>query len=1130
MKKTDNKITLSPTDLSNHLGCKHLTELNREVALGIRAKPSFANPSLAALAERGLAHEKAYVNHLMLQNRTVIELPEDSTTQNTIQLMKKGVDIIAQPTLSDENWNGRADLLIKVNRPSPNLGMWSYEVGDTKLAVETKAGTILQLSVYSDIVSQIQGLTPEFMHVIKPGNPFEEEKFRYDDYKAYYGHIKRKLIDVIAAGPQETYPEPVEQCNICRWWQECDRRRRMDDHLSLIASIRKIHIGELNKNNVNKLEQFAKLDKPLPGKPERGHLDSYIKVHEQAKIQLKGKGLEKPIYDLLPFQEKKGFNRLPDLSDGDVYFDFEGDPFISGGGLEYLFGFVFKENNEFRYKSFWALNRNEEKKAFDEFITFIMERWANFPDMHIYHYSPYEPSAIKRLMSRYAIHEINVDKILRGQRFIDLYSTSKETLRASVETYSIKYLEKLADYKRKCDLQIAGTARRTLEYILEFKSDEALDAQTKLVVQEYNEDDCRATLALHHWLEMLRNEQLAKGAIFVRPDLIDGNPKEEQTDHEKRLKTLYEELVADIDGEPKSDEEKARWLLAHLVHYFDREKKNEWWEFFRVHKMESEELYEEKSAIAGLTFLNEVPKTGRQKKSRYKYSFPIQEINIDVGSELHEVNGDKLGDLEEIQIDEQTLISSQDPGRTPNLVHAINKFNSRILEDALITVIQDFKANGVVNNTKYKAARDLLLRKAPNNSRIKEGEILIKNVAKLIEELIALASSMQESILAIQGPPGTGKTFTGAKIVLELVKAGKKVGVTAVSHKVIRNFLNKVYEFAKEENVENKISFFHKTSSSQNCPNWLNEIEDNTKAIECIQSGKILGATTFLWANNLAVDKLEYLVVDEAGQMSLANVIAASRASKNLILLGDPQQLEQPQKGAHPEGADVAALTHFLGDKQTIPPEKGIFLGVTYRLHPLITNFTSELFYENRLIPKDDLKKLSIEGDANFSGAGLFYVPVNHSGRQTSSEEEVKEVKMIVETILKNKVQWINRKGERNLLTENDILIVAPYNSQVKALSKALPGLRIGTVDKFQGQEAPIVIYSITCSSSEDAPRGMNFLYSPNRLNVATSRALCMCILVGTKQIFEAECRTIEQMKWVNAFCRFRELAVTIEI
>ncbi|MFN7602169.1 MAG: nuclease, partial [Bacteroidota bacterium] len=274
MKKTVNKIMLSPTDLSNHLGCMPLTELNREVALGIRAKPSFANPSLAALAERGLAHEKAYVNHLMLQNRTVIELPEDSTTQNTIQLMKKGVDIIAQPTLSDENWNGRADLLIKVNRPSPNLGMWSYEVGDTKLAVETKAGTILQLSVYSDIVSQIQGVTPEFMHVIKPGNPFEEEKFRYDDYKAYYGHIKRKLIDVIAAGPQETYPEPVEQCNICRWWQECDRRRRMDDHLSLIASIRKIHIGQLNKNNVNKLEQFAKLDKPLPGKPERGHLDS----------------------------------------------------------------------------------------------------------------------------------------------------------------------------------------------------------------------------------------------------------------------------------------------------------------------------------------------------------------------------------------------------------------------------------------------------------------------------------------------------------------------------------------------------------------------------------------------------------------------------------------------------------------------------------------------------------------------------------------------------------------------------------------------------------------------------------------------------------------------------------------
>jgi uncharacterized protein len=278
----------------------------------------------------------------------------------------------------------------------------------------------------------------------------------------------------------------------------------------------------------------------------------------------------------------------------------------------------------------------------------------------------------------------------------------------------------------------------------------------------------------------------------------------------------------------------------------------------------------------------------------------------------------------------------------------------------------------------------------------------------------------------------------------------------------------------------------------------------------------------------LAINKLDYLIVDEAGQMSLANVIAASRAASNLILLGDPQQLEQPQKGAHPEGADVAALTHFLGDNQTIALDKGIFLGTTYRLHPSITRFTSELFYENRLTSKEDLKILSIEGSSILSGAGLYYQPVNHFGRQTHCDEEVIEIKEIVERILQDKVGWTNRKGEKNFVTKDDILIVAPYNSQVKALLKVLPGFRIGTVDKFQGQEAPIVLYSMTCSSAEDAPRGMEFLYSPNRLNVATSRALCVCILVGNEQIFEAECRNVDQMKWVNAFCRYRELASPI--
>lgn len=1130
MKLINDRIHLSPTDLSNHLGCKHLTELERDVVLKKRKRPGFTNASLAALAERGLAHEKAYVKYLRSQNKNVVELEEHASVQQTLELMRAGADVIVQASLSDDNWNGRADLLLRVNRPSPTFGSWSYEVADTKLAVDTKAGTILQLSLYCDIIGQIQGVTPEYMYVIKPGQPFLEEKLRYDNYKAYYRHLKYTLLKTIEAGPQDTYPEPVEHCHICRWWKECNDQRHADDHLSLIANVRKMHIGEIKKQNVNKLEEFALLDKPLPGKPERGNIESYLKVHDQAKIQLRGRNYEKPIYELLlPFTEKKGFNRLPAPDEGDVYFDFEGDPFYPDGGIEYLFGIVFKENNQLQYKAFWALTRADERKCFDEFMEFIMARWDRYPGMHIYHYSPYEPSAIKRLMSRYAIHERNVDKILRAQRFVDLYSTTKEILRASVESYSIKNIEKLADYTRKCDLDLAGPARRTLEYILEFKSVESIDNQTKHVVQEYNEDDCLATEALHSWLEKIRSEQISQGADLKRPVPGDGEPEDKASAIAAELKLLYDQMIEGIptDAQQRTEEQEARWLLAHLVHYFDRERRNAWWEFFHVHKMELEDLYEEKSAIAGLVFVGELPKAGKQRNVRYKYRFPPQDLDIEVGCELHEVNGEKVGVLEDFVENEHTIVISQKSPIRPSDVHAKKIVNSKVLQDSLLAVIREFKDDGVVGNRTFKAASDLLLKRPPDLTAFEKGQPLINRADKTIEECIARASSMKETVLAIQGPPGTGKTHTGAEIILALAKQKKKIGVTAVSHKVIRNLLDKVHEFAERDKVA--IRLVHKPKEAGNGPAWITEIDDKDGTIDAIQQGTVVGATSFLWAENSAAGKLDYLFVDEAGQMSPANVLAASRAAKNLILLGDPQQLEQPQKGAHPEGADVAALTHLSDGQQTVAHDKGIFLGVTYRLHPAITAFTSELYYENRLQSRPGLERLAIHGNTPFAGAGLFYVPVTHTGRQTNSPEEVRAIEKIARDFTDKNIQWTNRDGKKAPITVNDILVVAPYNAQVNALSKALPGYRIGTVDKFQGQEAAIVIYSVTCSSAEDAPRGMEFLYSPNRLNVATSRAQCVCILVGSEKILEAECRNVEQMRWVNGFCRYREMAVEVE-
>jgi uncharacterized protein len=364
-------------------------------------------------------------------------------------------------------------------------------------------------------------------------------------------------------------------------------------------------------------------------------------------------------------------------------------------------------------------------------------------------------------------------------------------------------------------------------------------------------------------------------------------------------------------------------------------------------------------------------------------------------------------------------------------------------------------------------------------------------------------------------------------MIIELVKAKKKIGVTAISHRVITTLLEKVKELADKES--HALKFAHKVSGKMDyMPDWVAQIEKPQKVREAIDDYNIVGATAWLWADDNFSETLDYLFIDEAGQMSLSQALAASRAAKNLILLGDPQQLEQPQRGAHPEGSDIAALTYLLEGHQTMPEKKGLFLGVTRRLHPDISRFTSEIFYEGKLSSLSGLEKQVISGNTPFDGSGLFYVPSHHVGNQNSSAEEADVISKIVDSLLNN--GKCSDYETTRPLKKDDILIVAPYNAQVALLIEKIPGVQIGTVDKFQGKEAPVVIYSMTSSTVQDAPRGMTFLFSPNRLNVATSRAKSICILVASPKLLEPACKTIDQMKWANALCRFREMAKQVEI
>lgn len=246
--------------------------------------------------------------------------------------------------------------------------------------------------------------------------------------------------------------------------------------------------------------------------------------------------------------------------------------------------------------------------------------------------------------------------------------------------------------------------------------------------------------------------------------------------------------------------------------------------------------------------------------------------------------------------------------------------------------------------------------------------------------------------------------------------------------------------------------------------------------------------------------------------------------SRPVILLGDPQQLEQPQLGDHPEGAGVAALAHALSGRDTIEPTKGIFLRSTWRLSPDITKFTSEQYYEGRLTSEPGLENQKIVGPGRLSGSGLRFVEVVHEGRENYSPEEVEAVYQLVDELTSDAFEWTNKSKAAVPLSLDDILIVAPFNVQVQALTDRLPGARVGTVDKFQGQEAPVVIYSMTSSSIDVAPRGSKFLFSRHRMNVATSRAKCLAIVVASPKLLAPPCKSPDSMRLANGICRFKEI------
>jgi len=1136
MRLVDQILQLSATDLANHLSCTHLSQQSRAVAEGRAKKPKWHDPIAEILRERGMAHEAAYLAHLReTEGIGVVAIPEGSDAdgaERTRAAMRAGAPLIYQAPLGNARWHGRADFLRRVERPG-ELGAWSYEVIDAKLATETRAGTILQLCVYSELVAELQGAWPECAYVVAPHHGFVPEPYRLADYAAYYRLVKGRLERALARPDTVTYPEPVTHCEICAWWQPCNARRRADDHLGFVAGLSRLQIKELERVHVGTLERLGDL-RDVP-KPARGSRDALIRARDQAAIQLKERRHGAPQFEILePVDSAHGLAQLPAPSAHDLFLDLEGDRLAAAGGRDYLFGYA---STEGEYVPFWATTAAGEQQAFERLVDLILAAHREHPDMHVYHFGAYEPSAFKRLSGRYATRETELDVLLRAELFVDLHTIVRHALRASVESYSIKELEKFYGFVRRQDMREATASRRAIEWAIEFREPvRGVPAFARHVeaVERYNREDCVSAEKLRDWLEMLRAAVEGRGIRLPRPELKPGEASEQVEETAEETGRVMAALLEGIppDVEQRDEEQQACWLLAHLLEWHRREEKAAWWEYFRLRDLPLDDYPDERSALSELTFVATVG--GTAKRPVHRYAFPVQDHDIRRGDEVCIPDGSCIGVVDDLDLGART-IDIQHSGKwadeRPGYVFVKRQVSSKPKPETLLALGRWVAGHGIDAAGPHRAARDLILRRGPR--LMPESRGLDSRAATPDDEIATacrLGRELDHGVLPIQGPPGTGKTYTGAHMIVDLIRAGKKVGVTAVSHEVIRNLLGCCIDVAREQGLED-FRCLHKGKPKESSPEGLHAFNDNKRIRTLFAHGEypLLGGTSWLWARPDFAESVDVLFIDEAGQMSLADVLAVAGGAKSLVLLGDPQQLEQPQQASHPPGTAASALEHILGARKTIPDTAGLFLQQTRRLHPKICAFTAEVFYENRLSSFPGLERQAVVGAPRFPEAGVAYVPVVHDGRQSRSAEEVEAIESIVAELTGNAVRWRDKEGVEAPLTRQDLMIVAPYNAQVTALAAALPGVRVGTVDKFQGQQAPVVIVSLTTSSPDEAPRGMSFLYSANRLNVATSRAKGLCILVGNPRLFEPDCRTPEQMRLANAFCRYLEMAKTVE-
>jgi uncharacterized protein len=1094
MRNLDGRILFSATDLMRFMGCAHATTLDLMRLRGEGPEPGEDTEDAALLQKQGDAHEAAHLERLKSTGKTVIEIPRGDLAADaaaTRDALAKGAEVVFQGAFLSGNWGGWSDFLMRVDRSSA-LGPYSYEVADTKLKRKPHPKHVLQLVLYSDLLTEIQGVAPEHAHVELGSG--ERATLRLADY-AHYARAARARLEAFVADPQPTRQIPCADCALCRWAGHCESTWKVEDSLFNVANISRGQVKKLEASGITTMAALAQLDRPIRGMAE----STRARLVSQARLQHARKTGE-PNFELRASEPGKGFDLLPEPNPGDLFYDIEGDPHYEGG-LEYLHGVWF----DGQFRAFWAHDHVAEAKALEQLLRFFRERLETFPQARIYHYAAYEITALRRLTTKYGIGEAFLDRLLRERRFVDLFAVVRGGLIGSEPNYSIKSLEAFYGRKREGEVKTAGGSVVAYERWRETGEQQILDE-----IEDYNRIDCISTEELRDWL------------VSIRPSgpwpTLTPDAGSKETEEDADAQALRTALAASGLADHR------QVMLFNLGQFHKREAKPAQWAVFDSTSKDQEELIDELDALGGLEAIGPVEPISRSFKRKYR--FPPQETKLRTGmSATVPVFDGPPVTIAILDLDRTAGEITVKVG--PNKDHLLSDRLTLhpdwpLKTDVIASALRDVIADQCGART-YRAVNDLLSCAAP---RLTSGPL--QPVGDPVTGTIAVVDAMDETVLPIQGPPGTGKTYVTTRAILSLVRQGYRVGVTSNSHEAIRNVLMGCLEALEESDLPSTLCMAHKVSGEndgypEDCD--IHRTTDNKDGIMAVSP--VVGGTAWYFARDQNVQQFDWLFVDEAGQVSLANIVAMGRAARNIVLVGDPRQLPQVIQGAHPGPADLSCLDWMLGEHATVPPDRGIFLPISRRMHPEVCRFISEKVYEGRLTSHPDTARQAVTGTP-FPDAGVFWVPVTHEGNAQVSTEEVAAIEAATADLLLG--EWTEKDGTRRPIRETDIIVVAPYNAQVNALRDALPpGIRVGTVDKFQGQESPVCLVSMTASSAEETPRGMDFLFSQKRINVAVSRAKGLALVFGAPRLREAKCETVEQMRLVNTLCALNAVDLRVE-